>query len=167
MIIVCINCNKKFEVNSVLIPLSGRLIQCGSCNHAWFFKKSDQIVNDNFIPQETNLDISKDIVIPKTTEAIIAAAEINIPQSDVKKDTYDPRSNKLKVSQSDKTINNINIFGNFFSYLLVSIITFVAIIITLDTFKKPLIIIFPKLEIFLFNLYETLKDINLFIIDLM
>ena len=167
MIIVCINCNKKFEVNSDLIPLSGRSIQCGSCNHTWFFKKSDQIVNDNSIPQETNLDILKDIAIPRTTEAIIAAAEINIPQSDLKKDSFDLSSNKSKMLQNDKTIKNINIFGNFFSYLLVSIITFVAIIITLDTFKKPLIIIFPKLEIFLFNLYETLKDINLFIIDLM
>ena len=33
-------------------------------------------------------------------------------------------------------------------------------------FKKPLIDIFPGLEIVLFNLFETLKDIKLFIIDL-
>ena len=39
MIIQCINCNKKFEVNSDLIPSEGRNIQCGSCNHLWFFKK--------------------------------------------------------------------------------------------------------------------------------
>ena len=37
MIIECINCNKRFEVNSELIPSSGRTIQCGSCNHIWFF----------------------------------------------------------------------------------------------------------------------------------
>ena len=36
MIIECINCNKKFDVNSELIPESGRTIQCGSCNHIWF-----------------------------------------------------------------------------------------------------------------------------------
>ena len=40
MIITCINCGKKkFDVNSELIPTEGRTIQCGSCNHIWFFKK--------------------------------------------------------------------------------------------------------------------------------
>ena len=43
MIIECINCNKKFEVNSDLIPKEGRNIQCGSCNHLWFFEKNNQI----------------------------------------------------------------------------------------------------------------------------
>ena len=43
MIIKCINCAKKFDVNSELIPSEGRTIQCGSCNHIWFFKKEDQI----------------------------------------------------------------------------------------------------------------------------
>ena len=38
MIIECINCHKKFVVNSDLIPTAGRNIQCGSCNHLWFFK---------------------------------------------------------------------------------------------------------------------------------
>ena len=42
MIIECINCNKKFEVNSDLIPKEGRNIQCGSCNHLWFFDKNNQ-----------------------------------------------------------------------------------------------------------------------------
>ncbi len=37
MIIECISCNKKFDVNSELIPSSGRTIQCGSCNHIWFY----------------------------------------------------------------------------------------------------------------------------------
>ena len=39
MIISCINCNKKFDINSNLIPLKGRLLECSSCNHQWFFKK--------------------------------------------------------------------------------------------------------------------------------
>ena len=49
---------------------------------------------------------------------------------------------------------------------MVAIITFIGLIILLDTFKKPLVKIFPELEILLFNLYETLKDIELFIKDL-
>ena len=41
MIIECINCNKKFNVNSDLIPSDGRQIQCGSCNHIWHYKIED------------------------------------------------------------------------------------------------------------------------------
>ena len=55
---------------------------------------------------------------------------------------------------------------NFFSYLLVFIISFVALIILIDTLKSPLINFFPGLEVILFNLFETLKDVKLFIIDL-
>ena len=39
MIIECINCNKKFNVNSNDIPEKGRLLLCTNCNHKWFFKK--------------------------------------------------------------------------------------------------------------------------------
>ena len=47
MIIVCNNCNKKFDLDSSLIPDRGRLLQCVSCNHKWFFKKEvlDKIVS--------------------------------------------------------------------------------------------------------------------------
>ncbi len=58
MIIECINCNKKFEVNSDLIPIEGRTIQCGSCNHVWFFKKDDQAqskIKQNNIQEESYL----------------------------------------------------------------------------------------------------------------
>ena len=38
MIIVCPNCNKKFEIDNTLIPSEGRMLQCGSCDHKWFYK---------------------------------------------------------------------------------------------------------------------------------
>ena len=38
MIIDCPVCNKKFDIDQDLIPTDGRLLQCGSCNHKWFFK---------------------------------------------------------------------------------------------------------------------------------
>jgi hypothetical protein len=50
--------------------------------------------------------------------------------------------------------------------LIVFIISFVALVILLDTLKTPLINVFPGLEIILFNLFETLQDLKLFIIDL-
>ena len=44
MIIGCVNCDKKFNVNSELIPNEGRTIQCGSCDHIWFFNPNDEIL---------------------------------------------------------------------------------------------------------------------------
>ena len=39
MFIKCPNCNKKFDVDQNLPPDSGRLVQCGSCQHTWVYKK--------------------------------------------------------------------------------------------------------------------------------
>ena len=44
MQIICPHCNKKFEIKSQLIPTNGRLLQCGNCNHKWFYKK--KIINE-------------------------------------------------------------------------------------------------------------------------
>ena len=52
------------------------------------------------------------------------------------------------------------------NYLLVVIISFIALVILLDTFKGPLSGFLPGLENVLQNLNETLKDIFLFFKDL-
>ena len=38
MIIDCPKCDKKFELDQNLIPIDGRLLQCGNCSNKWFFK---------------------------------------------------------------------------------------------------------------------------------
>ena len=68
-----------------------------------------------------------------------------------------------KILKNDKKKDNTS--SKFFSYLVVSVISFVALIILVDTLKMPLIEVFPGLEIILFSLFEILKDIKLFIID--
>ena len=35
MIIECQNCNKNFDLEDKLIPLKGRLVQCGFCHSQW------------------------------------------------------------------------------------------------------------------------------------
>ena len=63
--------------------------------------------------------------------------------------------------------NGLNIsLLKIFNYFIVLIITVIAAIIFLDTFKNNLSSVFPNLELFLYNLFETIKDINLFIKDL-
>ena len=162
MIIECINCNKKFNVDADLIPKQGRQIQCGSCKHIWHFKMESSLKESLILEDEDyqkNLSIAKD---PKeVTESVIVEKS-----TELLKDNEIYKENKIQ--ENTTTENNIKIskISDFFSYLLVFLISFVALIILLDTLKSPLINVFPGLEIILFNLFETLKDVKLFIIDL-
>ena len=78
MIIECINCSKIFDVNSDLIPSTGRTIQCGSCNHVWFFN-----------PNKANLKVNEEI-----------QSKISIPINNKKIKDIKP---KKKTDQLNKT----------------------------------------------------------------
>ena len=155
MIIVCPSCRKKFDLDENLIPHKGRLLKCGSCNQTWFYNK--------------NIEFS----IKSLTEKYDLKTETK------KKDLENIDINNNKINQSDKNFldnkrtqlikynSNSNFtIGKFLSYIIVSLITFVALIIILDTFKSPLSVFFPNLELILFNLFETLRDLTLFAKDL-
>jgi predicted Zn finger-like uncharacterized protein len=151
MIINCINCNKKFEVNSELIPTEGRTIQCGSCNHIWFFLKNKMEKKEVSETVKTHIPIPKNVIERKITEPIKAQLKSPIKQA----------------SQIDKNLNeNKFSYGTFLALILVGIISFIALIIIIDTFSTPLYSLFPDLELLLFSLYELLKDIKLFVKDL-
>tara|TARA_B100000902_G_scaffold24493_1_gene29480 strand:- start:940 stop:1431 length:492 start_codon:yes stop_codon:yes gene_type:complete len=162
MIITCPNCEKKFQIEYSLIPEGGRDLQCGSCNHVWFYEQK----NENFTPLTLNEDSINKIV------------EDNLPKKEIEKVTENKKSiNKEKTDNKEKKIEEItnnkkneikkeSTVSKFFSYLIVLIISFVAFTILVDTLKAPIINVFPGVEIILFNLFETLQDIKLFIIDL-
>ncbi len=154
MIITCPNCNKQFKIDNSLIPDEGRDLQCGSCNHVWFYKIEEE--NNEVLKLNEEL-ISKEIEIKAEKKEEKNRTEVNYKK---KEKTSEKQKNK------NASINTSNNVGKFFSYLIVFIISFVALIILLDTLKTPLIKVFPGLEIILFNLFETLQDIKLFIIDL-
>ena len=162
MIISCPSCAKKFEVDANLIPENGRLLKCGTCSHTWFFNNNEVKDNVDFkinplqtsISEENNNKTSK-----KKTKNI--------------KKSYSDLSNERSNLQSKKGSELIKYekkstfsFGKILSFLIVIIITFIAIIIILDTFKNPLSILFPNIEILLYNLFETLRDLILFAKDL-
>ena len=164
MIINCIKCTKKFEVNASLIPDNGRTIQCGSCNHVWFYKieieqSQNEIKAEITSPKFNNNDLENkeddytNEKLSKTDETINLENFANI----------EPSSNKL-IYKNKKIIFSVS---KVLSYFLVFLITFVALIIVLDTFKSPLSSIFPGLEIFLYNFFETLKDLYLFVKNLL
>ena len=164
MIITCPNCNKQFKIDNSLIPDEGRDLQCGSCNHIWFYNI-----------QEKNNDVLelKKEVISEDIEKKAENKDDKIEEKQQPEEIIQPETkNKKKEKNSEKQKNTTtlkkteNKGSKFFSYLIVFIISFVALIILLDTLKAPLINVFPELEIILFNLFETLQDIKLFIIDL-
>ena len=162
MIIECTNCNKKFRVDDDLIPENGREIICGSCNYAWHFKP-EKTSEKSLVLDNEMIDLQK-----KTDQN---DTDFHENFSNIKSEK-NPKSDQIKISNETKvdfkidTKNTYSKTSNFFSYLIVVIISFIALIILVDTIKSPLINIFPGLEIVLFNLFETLKDLRLFIIDL-
>ena len=140
MIIACPKCKKKFDIEDSLIPEKGRLLQCSSCDNKWFFKKTIEVKKK--IERISTKTITNKI--PKETEDIIIEAE----------------ENNTKVENLKK--NNLPILN----LLLITIISFAALIIFLDTFKIQINNLIPGFEFLLENFYETLKDFYLFTIDL-
>ena len=145
MLIECENCNKKFKIEESLIPKDGRLLQCGSCNHKWFYKK---------------IDIDQPLKLEEDKIEEVKIEEDKIEDIKIK----DPEDLNLKKQESNKKINkkSFNIFKIFFVF----IITFIAIILLLDTFKSQISLIFPDIENFLNNLYQSILDVTLFFKDL-
>ena len=149
MIIVCPSCGKNFNVDENLIPDKGRLLKCGSCNQTWFFNKNESVE------------------IKPLIDEIVTEEKPNIKEKITRKPKSNFSTNIQKGSELVKYQPKYNFtFGKLLSYIIVSIITFVAIIIVLDTFKDPLSNIFPNLELVLYNLFETLRDLILFAKDL-
>ena len=143
MIISCENCLKKFDVEDSLIPENGRMLQCSSCDHKWFFK---------------TLGIETKIL--EVSNSINPDEFINDKQKE--KINNETKEIKSKISY----LNLKYIILRVLCYFIVSIITITAFVIILDTFKSPLSGIFPNLELYLFNLIEILKDVKFFIKDL-
>ena len=164
MIIDCPSCKKKFKIDDSLIPSKGRNLQCGSCNYSWFYKieakPSEQIIltedvtDNNQKTFDENNDQEIKLQEPKINQEPKEKVDKNLSKTD--------EVTNINSSQKSKNIT----FSKLLSYLIVSIISFIALVVLLDTLKAPLIDIFPGLEKLLFNLFETLKDIKLFIIDL-
>ena len=152
MFIKCPNCNKKFDVDQNLIPDSGRLVQCGSCQHTWVYKKL-------LAPEIEDIPILKE---KKTIE------KINNKNIDIRIDTKDnisvSKEKKYEIVKKETKTNEKSF--SYFKVFLVVLISFIAIIVVLDTFKVYISVIFPKINDMLNNLYNSLIDIFLFFKDL-
>ena len=149
MHIECENCNKKFELDSNLIPENGRELQCGSCEHIWFYKKNINIIEKKEIIEDQNINIEKEQIKKKIKK--------------VKKELHDDEKHKKEYNIDQKVEKKDY---NILKIFLVLIITFITIIIVIDTFKSQLSFIYPNLDNLLNNLYQSITDVVLFFKDL-
>ena len=122
----------------------------------WFFKKTEKLIEKKEpkkIIKEDDNKILNETFVEKTIE------EEEITSITVNEENLSEIDDEEPQIKKDKKTNYLKIF-------IVIIITFVAIIIIIDTFKHQIIFIYPDIEILLSNLYESLRDINLFLRDL-
>ena len=153
MIIQCENCNKRFEIQDNLIPDEGRLLECGSCAHQWQYTPI------------TKLELTDDVQIKdKPTKQLIAKKKTK-KISKIKKKVYkNSADGKIYQTNENGTKKEKNI--SFINFILVGIISFVAIVILVDTFKNQIAYVVPNINLYISGLHEILRDIFLFIADL-
>ena len=162
MIIECPACSKKFNIDEKLIPDEGRLLKCGNCDHTWFYKKED------------NLKLETETI--KINEINENKSEINIEPVDVpiketkkirkkisKKSSTKESTSKELVSIDKSSVSREN---NIIKKIFLIIISIIAFILLIDTFKNQLSVIFPGIVQMSDSLYLVINDLKLFIKDL-
>ena len=142
MIISCEKCDKKFEISDELIPDEGRLLQCGSCSYEWHYTPTKTIKLVNEIDQVST-------AIKKTKK---------IKKKIIKENN--------EISMNQKTDSSEKKRVGFLSVIIVTIISLIALVIIIDTFKIYIVSFIPNIDFYLSSLYESLRDIFLFFKDL-
>ena len=148
MIIVCPSCGKNFNVRDDQIPDKGRLLQCSSCKHEWFYTKNTIAIDDN-IDELSNDEFTQE--------------SFGISNEDEDRDDeviVENKTTALEKPQSRKKREGKQL--NFFKLLLVFVISFIAFILIVDTFIVQISEYVPFAEKYLDNLYQSIIDISLF-----
>jgi predicted Zn finger-like uncharacterized protein len=152
MIIQCENCNKKFEIQDNLIPDKGRLLECGSCAHQWHYTPITKLELTDEAPIKD--EPAEELIVKK-----------NIKKSKIIKKIYkNDTDNVIDQTNENVTAKKKNI--SFINFILVGIISFVAIVILVDTFQNQIANVIPNINLYINELHEILRDIFLFIADL-
>ena len=152
MIIQCVNCNKKFEIQDKLIPDDGRLLECGSCAHQWHYTPI------------TKLELTDEVQIKDEPAEQLIVKKTKKKSKIIEKIDENDADNEIDHTNENITTKKKNI--SFINFLLVGIISFVAIVILVDTFKNQIAYVIPNISLYINELHEILRDIFLFIADL-
>ena len=162
MIIECPACTKKFNINEKLIPDEGRLLKCGNCEHTWFFKKEENVKSEDETTKISQIEENKsEIKIEPVKETVKQTKKI---RKKISKRSPTKESASKELISIDK--NSVSKENNIIKKIFLTIISTIAFILLIDTFKNQISVIFPGIINMSDSLYLVINDLKLFIKDL-
>ena len=162
MIIECPACSKKFNIDKKLIPDEGRLLKCGNCDHTWFFKKEENIKLEAETTKLNEIKENKQEINIEPVEEPIKQKNKIKKKISKKSSTKDSTSKEL-VSIDKSSVSRENKIIKKIFLIIISIIAFILLI---DTFKNQISVIFPGIVQMSDSLFQVINDLKLFIKDL-
>ena len=162
MIIECPACSKKFNIDEKLISDEGRLLKCGNCEHTWFFKKEENIKSEEETTKISQIEENKsEINIEPVKESVKQTKKI---RKKISKRSPTKESASKELISIDK--NSVSKENNIIKKIFLTIISTIAFILLIDTFKNQISVIFPGIINMSDSLYLVINDLKLFIKDL-
>ena len=162
MIIECPACSKKFNIDEKLIPDEGRLLKCGNCDHTWFFKKEENIKLETETTRLNEINENKSEINIEPVEDPLKQTK-KIRKKISKKFLTKESTSKELVSIDKSSVSREN---NIIKKIFLTIISIIAFILLLDTFKNQISVIFPGILKMSDSFYLVINDLKLFIKDL-
>ena len=162
MIIECPACSKKFNIDEKLIPDEGRLLKCGNCDHTWFYKKEENLKLEIETIKINEIDENKSEINIETVDVPIKQTKKLRKKISKKSSTKESTSKEL-VSIDKSSVSREN---NIIKKIFLIIISIIAFILLIDTFKNQISVIFPGILQMSDSLYLVINDLKLFIKDL-
>ena len=162
MIIECPACYKKFNIDEKLIPDEGRLLKCGNCEHTWFYKKEEKIKLEAETTNKSQIEENKSEINIEPVDVPIKETK-KIRKKISKKSSTKESTSKELVSIDKSSVSREN---NIIKKIFLIIISIIAFILLIDTFKNQISVIFPGILKMSDSLYLVINDLKLFIKDL-
>ena len=162
MIIECPACSKKFNIDEKLIPDEGRLLKCGNCDHTWFYKKEENLILETETIKINEIEENKSEINIEPVDVPIKPTK-KIRRKISKKPSTKESTSKELVSIDKNSVSNEN---NIIKKIFLIIISIIAFILLIDTFKNQISVIFPGIVQMSDSLYLVINDLKLFIKDL-
>ena len=162
MIIECPACSKKFNIDEKLIPDEGRLLKCGNCDHTWFYKKEENLKLETETIKINEIEENKSEINIEPVYVPIKETKKKRKKISKKSSTKESTSKEL-VSIDKSSISREN---NIIKKIFLIIISIIAFILLIDTFKNQICVIFPGIVQMSDSLYLVINDLKLFIKDL-
>ena len=162
MIIKCPACSKKFNIDEKLIPDEGRLLKCGNCDHSWYYKKEEDLKLETETIKINEINENKSEINIEPVDVPIKETK-KIRKKISKKSSTKESTSKELVSIDKSSVSREN---NIIKKIFLIIISIIAFILLIDTFKNQLSVIFPGIVQMSDSLYQVINDLKLFIKDL-